>query len=56
MPICYNPPRGGETEEVFEYRSGRLVSGTLLKSGRFVPIKGTRVIDLKDFSIRPSNL
>lgn len=49
QPIYYNLPRGGDSEEVFEYRSGRLISGTLLKSGRFVPIKGTRVIDLKDY-------
>jgi internalin A len=39
----------GAKEDVYEYRSGRLVKGTLLENGTFVPELGGKVIDFKDY-------
>lgn len=36
-PRYYNLPEGGQEEEVYEYRSGRLLVGTLKLDGTFVP-------------------
>ena len=36
-------------EEVYEFRSGRLIKGTLHKTGNFVPEIGSKVIDFKDY-------
>ncbi|HET6572006.1 MAG TPA: hypothetical protein VFG68_00260 [Fimbriiglobus sp.] len=38
-----------EHEEVYEYRSGRLIKGTLHKTGNFVPELGSKVLDFKDY-------
>jgi hypothetical protein len=50
----YNLPKGGEKEDVYEYRSGRLLKGTLLKSGTFVPELGSEVLDFKDYQPGPN--
>jgi hypothetical protein len=49
QPNYYNLPREGHEEQVYEYRSGRLLKGVLLKSGTFVPELGSKVLDLKDY-------
>jgi hypothetical protein len=49
VPILYNLPREGEREDVYEYRSGRLLQGTLLKNGTFVPDLHSKVLELKDY-------
>lgn len=38
-----------DTEEVYEFRSGRLIKGTLQKTGNFVPELGSRILDFKDY-------
>jgi hypothetical protein len=43
------PKDGKESEEVYEYRSGRLIKGTLQKTGNFVPELGSKVLDFKDY-------
>ncbi len=49
--MYYTLPRDGkDTEEVYEYRSGRLIKGTLQKTGNFVPELGSKVLDFKDFN------
>jgi hypothetical protein len=48
--IYYTLPKDGkDTEEVYEYRSGRLIRGTLHMSGNFVPELGSTVLDFKDY-------
>lgn len=37
------------TENVYEFRSGRLIKGTLHASGNFVPELGSKVIEFKDY-------
>ena len=41
-----------KTEEVYEYRSGRLIKGTLHATGNFVPELGSKVLDFKDYDPR----
>lgn len=56
--IYYTLPGGGtqdlwknkDSEEVYEYRSGRLIKGTLQKTGNFVPELGSKVLDFKDYN------
>ncbi|HEV3235770.1 MAG TPA: hypothetical protein VGZ25_02210 [Gemmataceae bacterium] len=43
----------GVQEEVYEYRSGRLVAGEIDKDGNFIPTLGTKVIDFKDYVYSP---
>jgi hypothetical protein len=43
------PRKVAEKEDVYEYRSRRLIKGTLEKTGNFVPEVGSKVIDFKDF-------
>jgi hypothetical protein len=47
------PSRRGETEDdpedVYEYRSGRLIKGMLHKTGNFVPELGSTVLDFKEY-------
>ncbi len=38
-----------DKEEVYEYRSGRLIKGTLQKTGNFVPELGSTILDFKDY-------
>jgi hypothetical protein len=46
----YNlPVEGADRERTYEYRSGRLLKGTLLKNGTFVPDLGSRVLDFKEY-------
>lgn len=44
---------GGKTgkgyEEVYEYRSGRIIKGRLQKTGNFVPELGSKVMDFKGY-------
>jgi hypothetical protein len=42
--------RKGGSEGVYEYRSGRLIRGTLHQSGNFVPELGSKVLDFKDYN------
>jgi hypothetical protein len=44
-----NLPANGIREQVFEYRSGRLVKGTLEKNGGFVPERGSEVISFQQY-------
>jgi hypothetical protein len=58
--IYYTLPKGGtedvwkkkDTEEVYEFRSGRLIKGTLHKTGNFVPELGSKILDFKDYDPR----
>jgi hypothetical protein len=43
------PVDGAKTEDVYEFRSGRLIKGTLHDTGNFVPEVGSTVIDFKDY-------
>lgn len=43
------PKDGKDSEDVYEYRSGRLIKGTLHKTGNFVPEIGSKVLDFKDY-------
>jgi hypothetical protein len=52
----YTIPYGGnwgrrevDKEEVYEFRSGRLIKGTLHKTGNFVPELGSTILDFKDY-------
>jgi hypothetical protein len=46
----YNlPAEGADREPAYEYRSGRLLKGTLLKNGTFVPDLDSVVLDFKDY-------
>ena len=38
-----------QQEDVYEYRSGRLIQGALHKTGNFVPELGSKVLDFKDY-------
>jgi hypothetical protein len=38
-----------DKEEVYEFRSGRLIKGTLQKTGNFVPELGSTILDFKDY-------
>jgi hypothetical protein len=40
-------------EEVYEYRSGRLIKGKLHLTGNFVPELGSKIIDFKDYDPSP---
>lgn len=62
--IYYTLPRGGkedfwkkkkDTEEVYEYRSGRLIKGTLHKTGNFVPELGSKILDFKEYNPATDN-
>jgi hypothetical protein len=44
-----------EKEAIYEYRSGLLIPGTLMKSGNFVPTEGAKVIPFKDFRFSPTS-
>jgi hypothetical protein len=44
---------GEDAEGVYEYRSGRLIPGTLQKTGNFVPDVGSKVIDFKEYDPDP---
>jgi hypothetical protein len=58
----YNlPVEGADRESTYEYRSGRLLKGILLKNGTFVPDLDSRVLDFKEYvpgekSLRTYNL
>jgi len=43
------PKDGKDTEDVYEFRSGRLIKGTLQKTGNFVPELGSKIMDFKDY-------
>jgi hypothetical protein len=46
----YNlPVEGADREPTYEYRSGRLLKGILLKNGSFVPDLDSRVLDFKEY-------
>ncbi|HEY2784127.1 MAG TPA: hypothetical protein VGJ05_04055 [Fimbriiglobus sp.] len=48
--IFFNLPIDGKkTEEAYEYRSGRLIRGTLDDTGNFTPEIGSTIMDFKDF-------
>jgi hypothetical protein len=48
--IYYTLPKDGkDSEEVYEYRSGRLIRGALQKTGNFVPELGSKVLDFKEY-------
>jgi hypothetical protein len=50
-PFVYNIPRDGKkTEPVYEYRSGRLIKGTLHAYGNFEPEVGSYVTRFKDYT------
>jgi hypothetical protein len=50
-PLYYTLPKDGKkSEEVYEYRSGRLIQGTLQKSGNFVPELGSKILDFKEYN------
>ena len=53
VPQASGPKREGQKEDdpewVYEYRSGRLIWGTLQPSGNFVPEIGSKVTDFKDY-------
>ena len=38
-----------DPEEVYEFRSGRLIKGMLQESGNFIPELGSKIIDFKDY-------
>ena len=38
-----------DKEDVYEFRSGRLIKGTLQKTGNFVPELGSKLMDFKDY-------
>jgi hypothetical protein len=42
-----------KNEEVYEYRSGRLIKGNLDEDGNFIPVLGSTVTDFKDFQYSP---
>ena len=44
------PIDGQKAEEVYEYRSGRLIAGTLYDSGNFAPEIGSTILDFKDYN------
>jgi len=39
-------------KNVYEYRSGRLIKGEIDGNGKFVPEKGTKPMDFKDYNFR----
>lgn len=41
-----------DKEEVYEFRSGRLIKGTLHKTGNFVPELGSKILDFKEYDPR----
>jgi hypothetical protein len=46
----YNlPAEGADRESAYEYRSGRLLKGVLLKNGTFVPDLDSVVLDFKEY-------
>jgi hypothetical protein len=49
-PWTYNlPVEGADREHVYEYRTGRLLKGVLLRNGTFVPELNSRVLDFKEY-------
>lgn len=49
--IYYTLPKDDkDKEEVYEFRSGRLIKGTLHKTGNFVPELGSKILDFKDYN------
>lgn len=49
MEGYFGEKTGKGFEEVYEYRSGRLIKGRLQKTGNFVPELGSKVLDFKDY-------
>lgn len=47
--LYYNLPKSEDKEPIYEYRSGRLLQGTLLKNGTFVPDADSKVLDFGDY-------
>lgn len=47
LPLLHGPKN--ESEQVYEFRSGRLIKGALHSSGNFVPELGSKVMDFKDY-------
>jgi hypothetical protein len=47
----YNlPAEGADREPAYEYRSGRLLKGLLLKNGTFIPDRDSVVLDFKEYA------
>ena len=44
------PRNNAKSEEVYEYRSGRLIAGTLYDTGNFAPEIGSTILDFKDYN------
>jgi hypothetical protein len=55
LPYHVNQPRGPngvwnvEKETVYEFRSGFLIRGTLVRSGSFIPQEAGKIIPFKDY-------
>jgi hypothetical protein len=55
LPFVYNRPRDGKpAEDVYEFRSGRLIEGELKADGNFVPKLGSKVTSFKDYAPGPA--
>jgi len=56
LPVNWHPgaEKRAETVEVYEFRSGRLIEGTLHKDGNFAPKIGSKVLEQKDYD--PTNM
>jgi hypothetical protein len=39
-------------KNVYEYRSGRLIKGEINEDGKFIPEKGAKLMDFKDYHFR----
>jgi hypothetical protein len=50
----YTLLNGARPLKAYEYRSGRLILGTMMPDGNFVPEVGSTVIDFKDFHYSPT--
>ncbi len=44
-------PVTAKSENVYEYRSGRIIKGVLYDTGTFVPEAGSKVLDFKDYPV-----
>lgn len=48
--MCYTLPQlAADQEDVYEFRSGRLIRGTLHKSGNFAPEAGSKLLDFGEY-------
>jgi hypothetical protein len=62
QPFSYLPwvqvinSRRPHLEDVYEFRSGRLIKGELDKDGNFIPDLGSKVIDFKDYQYKKDSL